>query len=120
MAALSSSSSEPAACNLHLQHGFDLDYPPYSYRNDNGEYRLHRLDMAQPSATTMAVQYEAVPFNWDAKDAELNAGSCDCIGLDSRERVRTTTWSMPYSDNTQILWSTRTPVSPPWLTSPLQ
>jgi polar amino acid transport system substrate-binding protein len=48
-------------------------------------------------------EYEAVPFNWDAKDAELNAGSCDCIwsGFTLNGREDDYLWSKPYSDNTQ-------------------
>jgi polar amino acid transport system substrate-binding protein len=48
-------------------------------------------------------EYESVPFNWDAKDAELNAGSCDCIwsGFTQNGREDDYLWSKPYSDNTQ-------------------
>ena len=50
-------------------------------------------------------EYEAVPFNWDAKDAELNAGSCDCIwsGFTINGREDDYCWSKPYSDNTQMI-----------------
>ena len=68
-----------------FKHGFDLDYPPYS------EY--------------YGWEYEAVPFNWDAKDAELNAGSCDCIwsGFTVNGREDDYLWSKAYSDNTQMI-----------------
>ena len=102
----SSSSSEPAAeGTFTFKHGFDLDYPPYSYRNDNGEIGGFDVEMAQAVCNYYGWQYEAVPFNWDAKDAELNAGSCDCIwsGFTLNGREDDYLWSMPYSDNTQMI-----------------
>ena len=103
----SSSSSTDAAAEgtFTFKHGFDLDYPPYSYRNDNGEIGGFDVEMAQAVCNYYGWQYEAVPFNWDAKDAELNAGSCDCIwsGFTLNGREDDYLWSMPYSDNTQMI-----------------
>ncbi len=86
-----------------FKHGFDLDYRPYSYRDDNGEIGGFDVEMAQAVCELYGWEYEAVPFNWDAKDAELNAGSCDCIwsGFTINGREDDYLWSMPYSDNTQ-------------------
>ena len=47
-----------------------------------------------------------VPVNWDAKDAELNSGSCDCIWsgfTKSPAREDSYCWSEPYSINTQMI-----------------
>ena len=86
-----------------FKHGFDLDYRPYSYRDDSGEIGGFDVEMAQAVCKLYGWEYEAVPFNWDAKDAELNAGSCDCIwsGFTINGREDDYLWSMPYSDNTQ-------------------
>ena len=86
-----------------FKHGFDLDYPPYSYRDDSGEVGGFDVEMAQAVCEYYGWEYEAVPFNWDAKDAELNAGSCDCIwsGFTLNGREDDYLWSNPYSDNTQ-------------------
>ena len=86
-----------------FKHGFDLDYRPYSYRDDSGEIGGFDVEMAQAVCELYGWEYEAVPFNWDAKDAELNAGSCDCIwsGFTINGREDDYLWSMPYSDNTQ-------------------
>jgi polar amino acid transport system substrate-binding protein len=62
-----------------FKHGFDLDYPPYSYRQDDGTVGGFDVELCQAVCEYMGWGYEAVPFNWDAKDMELNAGSCDCI-----------------------------------------
>ena len=104
-----SSSSSDAAGDAEgtftFKHGFDLDYPPYSYRTDDGKIGGFDVEMAQAVCEYYGWQYEAVPFNWDAKDAELNAGSCDCIwsGFTLNGREDDYLWSMPYSDNTQMI-----------------
>ena len=56
-----------------FKHGFDLDYRPYSYIDDNGENGGFDVEMAKAVCEYYGWEYEAVPFNWDAKDAELNA-----------------------------------------------
>ncbi len=88
-----------------FKHGFDLDYPPYSYIDDNGEVGGFDVEMAKAVCELYGWEYEAVPFNWDAKDAELNAGSCDCIwsGFTVNGREDDYLWSKPYSDNTQMI-----------------
>ncbi len=88
-----------------FKHGFDLDYPPYSYIDDNGNTGGFDVEMAQAVCDYYGWTYEAVPFNWDAKDAELNAGSCDCIwsGFTMNGREDDYTWSKAYSDNTQMI-----------------
>ena len=86
-----------------FKHGFDLDYPPYSFINDAGETGGFDVEMAQAVCEYMGWGYEAVPFNWDAKDAELNAQSCDCIwsGFTKEGREDQYTWGITYSNNTQ-------------------
>ena len=88
-----------------FKQGFDLDYPPYSYIDDQGQTGGFDVEMAQAVCDYYGWQYEAVPFNWDAKDAELNAGSCDCIwsGFTMNGREDDYLWSKPYSDNTQMI-----------------
>ena len=86
-----------------FKHGFDLDYRPYSFVDDNGENGGFDVEMAQAVCDFYGWEYQPVPFNWDAKDAELNAGSCDCIwsGFTINGREAAYLWSEPYSDNTQ-------------------
>ena len=73
------SGSTTEEAEFTFKQGFDLDYPPYSYINDAGETGGFDVELAQAVCDYYGWTYEAVPFNWDAKDAELNAGSCDCI-----------------------------------------
>ena len=88
-----------------FKHGFDLDYRPYSYVDDNGQNVGFDVELAQAVCAYYGWEYVPVPFNWDAKDAELSAGSCDCIwsGFTINGREDDYLWSKPYSDNTQMI-----------------
>ena len=88
-----------------FKHGFDLDYPPYSYIDEDGNVGGFDVEMAKAVCEYYGWEYEAVPFNWDAKDAELQAGSCDCIwsGFTVNGREDDYLWSKAYSDNTQMI-----------------
>ena len=86
-----------------FKHGFDLDYPPYSYRQDDGSVGGFDVELCQAVCDYLGWGYEPVPFNWDAKDMELNAMSCDCIwsGFTKEGREDAYTWGITYSNNTQ-------------------
>ena len=86
-----------------FKHGFELDYPPYSYLQDDGSVGGFDVELCQAVCEYLGWGYEAVPFNWDAKDLELNAGSCDCIwsGFTKEGREDNYTWGITYSNNTQ-------------------
>ena len=86
-----------------FKHGFDLDYPPYSYLKDDGSVGGFDVELAQAVCEYLGWGYEAVPLNWEAKDMELNAGSCDCIwsGFTKEGREDKYTWGITYSNNTQ-------------------
>ena len=89
-----------------FKHGFDKDFPPYSYIDDNGETTGFDVEMAQAVCDYYGWTYEAVPVNWDSKDLELNSGSCDCIWsgfTKSPAREASYCWSEPYSINTQMI-----------------
>ena len=86
-----------------FKHGFDLDYPPYSYLQDDGSVGGFDVELCQAVCDYLGWGYEPVPFNWDAKDMELNAGSCDCIwsGFTKEGREDDYTWGVTSSNNTQ-------------------
>ena len=91
--------------NFTFKHGFDLDYPPYSYLLDDGSVGGFDVELCQAVCDYLGWGYEPVPFNWDFKDAELNAGSCDCIwsGFTKETREDDYTWGITYSSNTQMI-----------------
>ena len=89
--------------NYTFVHGFDLDYPPYSYLRDDGSVGGFDVELCQAVCAYLGWKHEPLPFNWDAKDAELNAGSCDCIwsGFTLEGREDDYCWGITYSNNTQ-------------------
>ena len=85
--------------------GFDLDYPPYSYLDNSGAVGGLDVETCKAICEYLGVTYKPLPFNWDAKDAELAAKSCDCIwsGLTYEGREDDYLWGMEYSKNTQMI-----------------
>ena len=59
--------------------GFDAEYPPYGYMDDNGEYTGFDLELAEEVCKLKGWTLKKQPIAWDSKDNELNSGSIDCI-----------------------------------------
>ena len=85
--------------------GFDAEYPPYGYKDDNGEYVGFDLDLAQEVCARNGWELVKQPIDWDSKDMELNSGSIDCIwnGFTMPGREDDYTWSKPYVDNSIVV-----------------
>lgn len=85
--------------------GFDAEYPPYGYMDDNGEYTGFDLELAEAVCELEGWELVKKPINWDSKDHELNSGSIDCIwnGFTMNGREDDYTFSVPYVDNTQVI-----------------
>lgn len=85
--------------------GFDAEYPPYGYMDDNGEYTGFDLELAQAVCDLEGWELVKKPINWDSKDMELNSGSIDCIwnGFTMNGREEEYTFSVPYVDNSQVI-----------------
>ena len=64
---------------FEFKHGYDKDFPPYSYIGDDGETTGFDVELAQAVCEYYGWTYTGVPINWDAKEAELESGSIDCI-----------------------------------------
>ena len=103
-ASASASTSASAAGDKTFKVGFDAEYPPYGYMDENGQYTGFDLELAQKVCEINGWTYEAVPINWDSKDMELSSGSIDCIwnGFTMTGREDEYTWSVPcnISDST--------------------
>jgi polar amino acid transport system substrate-binding protein len=84
--------------------GFDAEFPPYGYKDDSGNYTGFDLDLAKEVCERNNWTFKAQPIDWDAKDAELESGSIDCIwnGFTIDGREDNYTWSDPYFDNKQV------------------
>ena len=99
----SSDSGESAEESFTFKHGYDKDFPPYSYIGDDGQTTGFDVELAQAVCELNGWGYEGVPINWDAKEAELESGSIDCIWsgfTKSPDREPKFAWSDPYSVNT--------------------
>lgn len=84
--------------------GFDAEFPPYGYMDENGEYVGFDLDLAQEVCNRRGWELVKQPIDWDAKDMELSSGSIDCIwnGFTINGREDSYTFSVPYVDNSQV------------------
>ena len=85
--------------------GFDAEYPPYGYMDENGEYTGFDLELAQAVCDLEGWELEKKPISWDSKDQELESGSIDCIwnGFTMNGREDDYTFSVPYVDNSQVI-----------------
>ena len=84
--------------------GFDAEFPPYGYKDANGEYTGFDLELAQEVCNRLGWELVKQPIDWDAKDMELDSGSIDCIwnGFTMNGRENQYTFSTPYVDNSQV------------------
>jgi polar amino acid transport system substrate-binding protein len=100
------SDTAKAEATFTFKHGFDKDFPPYSYIDDNGETTGLDVELAKAVCEYYGWNYEPVPINWDAKDAELKSGSIDCIWsgfTKTPEREKSYLFSETYSINKQMI-----------------
>lgn len=85
--------------------GFDAEFPPFGFIDEDGNYDGFDLAMAQEVCKRLGWEYEAVAIDWDSKDAELSSGNINCIwnGFTYTGRENDYTWSDPYVDNSIVL-----------------
>lgn len=84
--------------------GFDAEFPPYGYRDENGEYVGFDLDLAAEVCARNGWELVKQPIDWDSKDMELSSGAIDCIwnGFTMNNREDEYAFTEPYVDNSQV------------------
>lgn len=84
--------------------GFDQDFPPMGFVDDNGEFAGFDLELAEETAKRLGLEFVPQPIAWDSKDMELESENIDCIwnGFTITGREDDYTWSTPYMSNTQV------------------
>ncbi|MCI8851882.1 MAG: amino acid ABC transporter substrate-binding protein [Lachnospiraceae bacterium] len=84
--------------------GFDAEFPPYGYKDENGEYVGFDLSLAQEVCDRLGWELVKQPIDWNSKDMELSSGAIDCIwnGFTMNGREDQYTFSDPYIDNSQV------------------
>lgn len=102
---LSVNASQVENGDTTLVVGFDAEFPPYGYQDENGEYVGFDLDLAQEVCNRNGWILKKQPIDWNSKDMELNSGTIDCIwnGFTINGREDDYTWSAPYVDNSQVV-----------------
>lgn len=100
----SEAQTEDNAERTKLTVGFDAEFPPYGYMDENGEYTGFDLDLAAEVCARKGWELVKQPIDWDSKDMELSSGAIDCIwnGFTINGREDSYTWSVPYVDNSQV------------------
>lgn len=85
--------------------GFDASFPPYGYKDDDGEYVGFDLELAQEVCDRNDWKLVKQPVDWDANDMEIDSGTIDCIwnGFTMTGREDEYTWSEPYMENSQVV-----------------
>lgn len=86
--------------------GFNAEFPPFGYKDANGEYTGFDIDLAKEVCKRNNWTFKAQPIiDWNTKELELNGNEIDCIWseftIDGREDDYT--WSEPYFNNTQVV-----------------
>lgn len=84
--------------------GFDAEFPPYGYKDENGEYVGVDLSLAQEVCDRLGWELVKQPIAWDSKDMELASGAIDCIwnGFTMNGREDQYEFTDPYIDNSQV------------------
>lgn len=95
---------EPTLGKTKFTVGFDAEFPPYGYQDDNGEYVGFDLSLAEEVCNRNGWELVKKPIDWDSKDFELSSGTIDCIwnGFTINGREDAYTWTKPYVDNSQV------------------
>lgn len=85
--------------------GFDAEFPPYGYKDEDGNYVGYDLDLAQEVCDRNGWTLVKQPIDWDSKDMELKTGAIDCIwnGFTMNGREDDYTFTVPYIDNSQVV-----------------
>ncbi len=100
----SATSDEPTLGKKTFTVGFDAEFPPYGYQDDNGEYVGFDLSLAEEVCKRNGWELVKKPIDWDSKDLELDSEIIDCIwnGFTINGREDAYTWTTAYVDNSQV------------------
>ena len=87
-----------------LTVGFDQNFPPMGFVDDDGEFTGFDLELAAEVAKRLKLELELQPIAWASKDMELSTKNVDCIwnGFTINGREEQYTWTKPYMANKQV------------------
>ena len=86
--------------------GFNGQFPPFGYKDDNGEFTGFDIELAKEVCRRNNWTFKEQPIiDWNTKQLELNSDEIDCIWseftIDGREDDYT--WSEPYFNNAPVV-----------------
>lgn len=65
--------------NRRLTIAGDLNFPPYEYVDDEGEYRGFNIDLMRALSIEMGIEFRLIPMDWVKAYQALQDGSIDAI-----------------------------------------
>lgn len=86
--------------------GFNPEFPPFTYKDDNGSFTGFDFELAQEVANRNNWTFIPQPvIDWNSKEIELNSDEIDCIWSEFTINGREDdfTWSDPYFNNSQVI-----------------
>lgn len=86
--------------------GFNSQFPPFGYQDDNGNYTGFDLDLAKEVCNRNNWTFVPQPIiDWNSKQMELEGGEIDCLWSEFTINGREDdyTWSEPYFNNTKVV-----------------
>ena len=86
--------------------GFNSHFPPFGYKDDNGNFTGFDLELAQEVCKRNNWTFVPQPIiDWNSKEYELNSNEIDCIWSEFtiNGRENDYTWSDPYFNNTKVV-----------------
>ena len=100
-----SAASESKDSGKKFTVGFDAEYPPYGYMDEDGSYTGFDLELAQKVCDMEGWTLVKQPIDWNSKDMELDSEAIDCIwnGFTMNGREGQYEFSDPYVNNQQVV-----------------
>ena len=101
-----STEPEPVNNETNFIVGFNAQFPPFGYQDDNGNYTGFDLDLAKEVCDRNNWTFIPQPIiDWNSKQMELNGGEVDCLWSEFTINGREDdyTWSEPYFNNTKVV-----------------
>ena len=86
--------------------GFNSQFPPFGYMDDNSDYTGFDLELAQEVAKRNNWTFKAQPIiDWNTKKFELDSREVDCIWSEFtiNGRENDYAWTKPYFNNTKLV-----------------
>lgn len=85
--------------------GFDAEFPPYSFMDEDGEYTGFDVDLAKAVAELEGWEFIPAPLVWDSRDDVMASGEIDCIwsAYAIAGREDNYAWTVPYMNSGTVV-----------------